>query len=142
MYLTPNFDKFTVPSYIGTQSSSAFIRIINAWELRSAARAELKKHSPVVDADGLYQDADQAFAALENVLKRKNRMADAENRAPSLLEATAFAYLFLLLETLYTAWADTRLVDVVRKYPELEKVEVALNASHFGALKPPQLYLR
>jgi metaxin len=140
MYLTPNFEKFTVPSYIGTQSSSSFIRVINAWELRSAARAELKKHYPLVDEEGLYLEADQAFAALDNVLKRKSKIHSSGK--PSLLEATAFAYLFLLLETPYGAWADTRLVDLVKKYPNLEKLEVALNASHFGALKPPQLYLQ
>ena len=115
MYLTTNFDRFTVPSYIGTQSSSSFIRVINAWELRKAAGTELSKHTPLVDVDGLYLEADEAFAALDSLMTRKEKH-DAVGK-PSLLEATLFAYLFLLLETPYSFWADTRLVDIVRKYP-------------------------
>jgi metaxin len=138
MYLTPNFEKFTVPSYIDTQSSSSFIRIINAWELRSAASAELEKHTPLVDVDGLYLEADEAYAALDNLMSRMQSSKSGEK--PSLLEATLFAYLFLLLETPYSSWADSRLVDIVRKYPNLRKREASLNASHFGTLRPPKLY--
>ena len=139
MYLTPNFDALTVPSYIGSQSASAIVNILSAWELRQAARRELLKHSPKIDAESLYEDADRAFRALDNIMKRK-REQNAPG-GPSLLEASLFSYLFLLLELPREKWADRRLVDLLMKYPGLVALEKTMRKD-FMILEPPSIYGR
>jgi metaxin len=121
MYLTPNFDALTVPSYIKSQSASVIVNILSSWELRQAARNELLKHSPRIDEESLYEDADRAFRALDSVMKRKQEQ-NVPGR-PSLLEASLFSYLFLLLELPREKWADGRLVDLLMKYPGLVALE-------------------
>jgi metaxin len=138
MYLTPNFDAFTVPSYIGSQSSSAIVNILSAWELRRAAKRELLKHSPKIDEESLYEDADRAFRALDNIMKRRQEH-NAPGR-PSLLEASLFSYLFLLLELPQEKWADRRLVDLLMKYPGLVSLEKTMKKDF--KLEPPSIYSR
>ena len=139
MYLTPNFDILTVPSYIGSQSSSAIVSILSAWELKQAARSELLKHSPKIDEESLYEDADRALCALDNIMKRRQEQ-NAPGR-PSLLEASLFSYLFLLLELPQEKWADRRLVDLLMKYPALVVLEKTMK-KEFMILDPPSIYSR
>jgi metaxin len=139
MYLTPNFEALTVPSYIGSQSSSAVVNILSAWELRQAARHELEKHSPKIDPESLYEDADRAFCALDNLMTRK-RQQNTPGR-PSLLEASLFSYLFLLLELPQDKWADGRLVELLRKYPGLVALGRTMKKD-FMILEPPAIYGR
>src|ERR1700760_4089542 len=115
MYLTPNFETITVPSYIGAQSSSPFIRFISQWELRREAKRELLKVGPKIDVEGLYAAAELSFNALDNIIGRRRRIA--ATGKPSLLEATLFSYLFLLLELPADRWADHRLVDFIPANP-------------------------
>jgi metaxin len=137
MYLTPNFDVLTVPSYIGSQSSSTIVNMLSAWELKRAARRELSKHSPKIDEESLYADADRAFSALDNIMKRK-REHNTPGR-PSLLEASLFSYLFLLLELPQENWANRRLVDLLMKHPGLVSLEKRMKED-FKILEPPLIY--
>jgi metaxin len=139
MYLTPNFDILTVPSYIGSQSSSAIVNLLSAWELKQAARSELLKQSPKIDEESLYEDADRALCALDNIMKRRQEQ-NAPGR-PSLLEASLFSYLFLLLELPQEKWADRRLVDLLMKYPGLVALEKSMK-KEFMILDPPSIYSR
>ncbi|KAF2666957.1 hypothetical protein BT63DRAFT_457915 [Microthyrium microscopicum] len=137
MYLSPNFEAFTAPSYIHSQTNSSVVRITSSWELQKAAREDLMKSSPRIDVEGLYASADRAFFALDNLLKRKRRMV-ADVSAPSLLEATLFSYLFLLLELPLDRWLDNRLPEIARKYPELVELENTLKKQY--GLQPPAIY--
>jgi hypothetical protein len=137
MYLTPNFYTFTVPCYIGGQSASSFIQFISAWELRREARLELLKYKPKVDVEGLYAAAELALCSLDNLIGRRKRI-DTEGK-PSLLEATLFAYLFLLLELPLQKWADPRLVELVRKHSNLVAWEKHMSKV-FGKFQPPGIY--
>jgi hypothetical protein len=137
MYLTPNFEAFTVPSYIIAQSTSLFIRFISQWELRREARRELLKVGPKIDIEELYAAAEVAFSALDNVIGRRRRLATTGK--PSLLEATLFSYLFLLLELPQDKWIDHRLVSIVRSKPTLVAWEAEIKPD-FGNLKPPGIY--
>lgn len=137
MYLTPNFETITVPSYIGAQSSSPFIRFISQWELRREAKRELLKVGPKIDVEGLYASAKLSFNALDNIIGRRRRLV--ATGKPSLLEATLFSYLFLLLELPSDKWSDHRLVDLVRANPTLVAWEAEMKLE-FGNLNPPRIY--
>jgi hypothetical protein len=137
MYLTPNFHTLTVPCYIGGQSTSSFIQFISAWELRREARLELLKDKPKIDVEGLYAAAELALLSLDNLMSRQKRIESEGN--PSLLEATLFGYLFLLLELPLDKWADSRLVELVRKHATLVNWEKEMRQV-FGNFQPPGIY--
>jgi metaxin len=138
MYLTPNFYKYTSPSYIGSQTASMFVNLISAWELRREARKELEKYKPKVDADSIYASAQLAFSALNNIMSRKVRLTTAGK--PSLLEATLYAYLYLLLELPLESWPDSRLVEILRENKALVRWQSDMR-EEFGNLQPPGIYV-
>jgi metaxin len=144
MNLTQNFSRITVPLYIHTQSASMFVRTISAFELRRAAQAELAKYPPAIDeTSGQYIDAERAFFALENLIKRKRKLAkkgESKEWHPTLLEANLFSYLFLLLELPEEKWADDRLVKCLKEgFPGLV-AEVGRWKEDIGELKRPEVY--
>lgn len=77
-----------------------------------AAEQELLKFSPVIFADALYNQAADAFAALETLLGKDDWFFGASG--PGLFDASVFAYTHLLLdEKLGKGWLDTRLRDAL-----------------------------
>lgn len=92
------------------------MRLANARTLQNAARAELLKHSAVVNAEDLYRQADEAFAALEMLLGDQEWFFGASG--PGLFDASVFAYTHLLLEEGLAGkeegWVDCRMRDAVR----------------------------
>jgi hypothetical protein len=137
MYLTANFYTYTVPSYISVHSTSPFIRWFNAWELRREARRELLKYTPKIDVEGLYAAAELALMSFASIIDRRKHAAG--KGKPSLLEATLFSYLFLLLELPHGRWADARLVELVHKHQTLVTWEADMKPV-FGHLEPPGIY--
>lgn len=111
MYLTPNFERFTIPCYVDPQSSSSFVRAICAWDLRKAAETELLKHYSKIDQQSLYNEAREAFQAL-NQYCAENTKGNAGSK-PTVLDATLFAYTDLLWCIEYECWADSELIDIL-----------------------------
>lgn len=136
MYLTPNFELLTIPSYITSQSTSPFIRAVTSRELRSSAEKALLQYKPIISEHTIYFEAEEAFKALATYLKEQ---MDAGKAPTTLLDAAVFSYVYLLLELQYEIWADTRLVDVVRKFKALREHRDAIQKSHFRA-RPPGLW--
>ncbi|KAF2838163.1 hypothetical protein M501DRAFT_936244 [Patellaria atrata CBS 101060] len=118
LYLTSNFHTIVVPLYVDPSSTNPLVRMAIAHELRSAAETELLKHSVVIDAELIYQQAEEALIALESVLGNSEWFFGA--RAPRLFDAAIFAYTHLLLdEKLGNGWAEVRMSRIVRKHGRL-----------------------
>jgi len=136
MYLTPNFEKITVHCYINNQSTSPIIQTFSARELRNAAREELLKYRPVIDESAIYLEAEQALKALAEYVTGH---IESDQKPTSVLDATVFAYTYLLLELEHRVWADKRLINIVRKFDGLRKHKDAIRKNHFRA-RPPSLW--
>jgi metaxin len=135
MYLTPNFEKLTVPCYIHPQSSSALVAYFTTRDLHLAAQTELQKYSPIIDERAVYAEAEEAFKALDVYFKQaKGR--DAERKPTTLLDAAVFSYTFLLLELNKEAWADGRLASLVRGCGGLVEHKEEIRKSYFRARVP------
>ncbi|UPX15023.1 uncharacterized protein EKO05_0005491 [Ascochyta rabiei] len=112
IYLSHNFTSIAEPLYILPTSSNPFVRLTIARELRLAAEKELLKHLAVISAETLYNQAEEAFTALESLLGDDEWFFGAER--PSLFDASVFAYTHLLLDHgLGKGWLDTRLRDTL-----------------------------
>lgn len=135
MYLTPNFELFTVPCYINTQSSSPIVRAMNTYELRKAAEMELLKYSPKIDRQSLYDEARHAFRALNWYCNNKFYVLD--DRNPTLLDAAIFAYTCLLWDIDYGCWADNELVTILHESEWILKVYDLLFQEHGLVSKLP-----
>jgi metaxin len=140
MNMTGNFTQITAKAYIHTQSQSYFVRTISGYELKAAAKAELKKSSSAVDGNGRYVEAEHAFSALQNLLKRRRDSGLRKGALPTYLEASLFAYMFLLLEIPTEKWADSRLVKTLRKFPGLVEETNMMNQEWFGMVEKPEIY--
>jgi metaxin len=112
IYLSQNSTSTAEPLYILPTSGNPFVRLTIARELRSAAEKELLKFSTVINAETLYNQAEEAFAALETLLGKDDWFFGASG--PGLFDASVFAYTHLLLdEGLGKGWLDTRLRDAL-----------------------------
>lgn len=88
------------------------MRLSIARDLRAAAEAELLKYSTVINEETLFNQADEAFAALDKLLGGDEWFFGAQR--PGLFDASVFAYTHLLLdEGLGRGWVDGRLRDRV-----------------------------
>ncbi|KAL8950788.1 MAG: hypothetical protein Q9222_003195 [Ikaeria aurantiellina] len=100
LYLTPaNFDGVARPLYIEPVTSTSAVRFALTRTLQSAALGEIIKAStsPVVDLDALYQESDNAFSALSDLLGNNDWFFGEES--PGLLDAAVFGYTYLLCDS-------------------------------------------
>ncbi|KAF2825821.1 hypothetical protein CC86DRAFT_382811 [Ophiobolus disseminans] len=112
IYLSHNSTSIAEPLYILPTSSNPFVRLTIAQELRAAAEKELAKFSTVINAETLYNQAEEAFTALETLLGKDDWFFGAAR--PGLFDASVFAYTQLLLDDgLGKGWLDTRLRDAL-----------------------------
>ncbi|KAF2632971.1 hypothetical protein BU25DRAFT_427750 [Macroventuria anomochaeta] len=112
IYLSHNFTSIAEPLYILPTSSNPFVRLTIARELRLAAEKELLKFSAIVSAETVYNQAEEAFTALDSLLGDNEWFFGAEN--PGLFDASVFAYTHLLLDDgLGKGWLDARLRDAL-----------------------------
>ena len=112
VYLSQNFATIAEPLYILPTSRNSFVRLTISRELRLAAEAELVKFSSIISDETLYNQADEAFAALETLLGKDDWFFGAQR--PGLFDASVFAYTHLLLDDkLGKGWVDTRLRDAL-----------------------------
>jgi metaxin len=117
MYLTPNFERFTVPCYINSQTSSSVVRAVSARELRRAAETELLKHCPIIDQQTIYNEAKLAFRALNQW--SIERIKEVHTSEATLLDAAVLAYVILLWYIDGECWADAELVDILKENEDL-----------------------
>ncbi|KNG47849.1 mitochondrial outer membrane protein [Stemphylium lycopersici] len=112
IYLSSNTATIAEPLYILPTSRNPFVRLSIARDLRAAAEAELLKYSTVINEETLFNQADEAFAALDKLLGGDEWFFGAQR--PGLFDASVFAYTHLLLdEGLGRGWVDGRLRDRV-----------------------------
>lgn len=112
IYLSNNFTSIAEPLYILPTSSNPFVRLTIARELRLAAEKELLKFPTIVSAETLYNQAEEAFTALDSLLGDDAWFFGTEN--PGLFDASVFSYTHLLLDDkLGKGWLDTRLRDTL-----------------------------
>ena len=96
-------------------------------QLRTAAEAELRKHSATIDIDDLYSEAVKAFEALSLLLDEDDWFFGDE---PSLFDASVFAYTHLLLDE-KMGWKEKRLVRAVRNRRNLVRHRDRLLVRYF-----------
>jgi metaxin len=131
IYLSHNATSIAEPLYILPTSGNPFVRLTIARELRSAAEKELHKFSTVVNAETLYNQAEEALAALETLLGNNNWFFGASG--PGLFDASVFAYTHLLLDNdLGKGWMDTRLRDALMSRKRLIMHRDRIFASYFS----------
>ncbi|KAH6642280.1 hypothetical protein C7974DRAFT_430770 [Boeremia exigua] len=112
IYLSNNFTSIAEPLYILPTSSNPLVRLTTARELRLAAEKELLKFSAVINAETLYNQAEEAFTALDSLLGDNKWFFGAES--PGLFDASVFAYTHLLLDDgLGKGWLDTHLRETL-----------------------------
>ncbi|KAL6703546.1 hypothetical protein ACN47E_009571 [Coniothyrium glycines] len=130
IYLSPNFTTIAESLYIVSASSNPFVRLAIARELQLAAEKELLKFSPIINAETLYSQAGEAFAALETLLGKDKWFFGASG--PGLFDASVFAYTHLLLEeSLGRGWADTCLRDALMSRTHLITHRDRILTNHF-----------
>lgn len=107
-----------MPNYLNRASSSPFVRLSSAYELQTAAAAEIRKYSTVTDAEGIYSDAKDAIDALETLLGQEEWFFG--KTEAGLFDAAVFAYTQLLLDDEQDiVWKDERLRSLVLNKPGL-----------------------
>jgi metaxin len=112
IYLSNNFTSIAEPLYILPTSGNPFVRLTIARDLRLAAEKELLKFSSIISAETLYNQAEEAFTALDSLLGESEWFFGADT--PGLFDASVFAYTHLLLDDrLGKGWLDTRLRDTL-----------------------------
>ncbi|KAL5119974.1 hypothetical protein ACEQ8H_002072 [Pleosporales sp. CAS-2024a] len=130
IYLSPNATSIAEPLYILPASANPLVRLTIARELRSAAEQELLKFSAVINADTLYNQAEEAFAALESLLGKDDWFFGAPR--PGLFDASVFAYTHLLLDGgLGKGWLDTRLRDALMSRKRLTSHRIRIFTTYF-----------
>ncbi|KAF1921345.1 hypothetical protein BDU57DRAFT_438513 [Ampelomyces quisqualis] len=118
IYLSRNSTSIAEPLYILPTSGNPFVRLTVARELRQAAEKELLKFSAAINAESLYNQAEEAFVALETLLGKEDWFFSASR--PGLFDASVFAYTHLLLDDrLGKGWLDTRLRDALKSRKRL-----------------------
>jgi metaxin len=130
LYLSPaNFSSVAYPLYILPTSTNLLVRLSLSHTLRTAATAELLKHSPVIDANDLYSEADKAFEALSSLLGNDDWFFGETH--PTLFDASVFAYTQLLLDE-RMQWTDGKLPAALRRRGNLVEHRERVLARYFG----------
>jgi metaxin len=131
IYLSQNSTSIAEPLYILPASSNPFVRLTIARELRQAAEKELLKFSTVITAETLYNQAEEAFTALETLLGKDDWFFGASK--PGLFDASVFAYTHLLLDdNLGKGWLDTRLRDTLMSRKRLISHRNRITSTYFS----------
>ncbi|KAH7356848.1 hypothetical protein BKA65DRAFT_579945 [Rhexocercosporidium sp. MPI-PUGE-AT-0058] len=130
LYLEPlNFSAVAYPLYVASTSSNPIVRASISHQLRNAAEAELLKHTPVIDTDDLYSEADKAFEALSILLGEDSWFFG--NDKPALFDASVFAYTQLLLDD-DLGWKEKKLCRALRVRDNLVQHRERLLVRYYG----------
>lgn len=118
-----------MPLYITPASTNPLVRLSLSQTLRSAAAAELLKHTPVIDANDLHSEADKAFEAL-SLLLGTNEWFFSSN-TPTLFDASVFAYTHLLLDE-GLQWKEGKLSAALRRRGNLVEHRERIVAMYYA----------
>ena len=130
LYLVPpNFNAVAFPLYIAPSTTNYLVRLSLAHQLRAAAEGELTKLSARIDAEAIYQGSDKAFGALSELLAGEDYYFG--ERKPGLFDASVFAYTNVILDDGLN-WKDTRMVDGLRRYPNMVEHRERIFEAYFG----------
>lgn len=77
---------------------------------------ELLKHTAVIDVETLYEECDNAFSALSELLGDDEYFFSEEQ--PGLFDASVFAYTHLLLDE-EIEWQEKRMVQQLQEHANL-----------------------
>lgn len=130
LYLEPsNFSAVAHPLYVASTSSNLVVQASISHQLRTAAQAELSKHTSIIDAADLYSEADKAFEALSTLLGDDEWFFD--NEKPALFDASVFAYTHLLLDN-KLGWKEEKLCRALRQRENLVQHRQRLLVKYYG----------
>ena len=124
-----NFSEVANPLYVAPTSSNALVQASISHQLRTAAEAELLKHSSTIDAADLYSEADKAFEALSTLLGDDEWFFGNEKAA--LFDASVFAYTHLLLDK-KLGWKEDKLCRALRQRENLVQHRQRLLVRYYG----------
>ncbi|KAI9367809.1 hypothetical protein BJX61DRAFT_268085 [Aspergillus egyptiacus] len=113
-----NFNAVARPLYVNPTTTNSAVRCVIASQLQQAARDELLKISPYIDASALEAEAAEAFEALSALLGNKLHFFDRPH--PGLFDASVFAYTHLILDQ-KMGWKYNRLEQLLRQHENLVK---------------------
>ncbi|RDW89859.1 putative mitochondrial outer membrane protein (Sam35) [Aspergillus mulundensis] len=111
-----NFGAVARRLYVDPSTTNAAVRAALAAQLQQAARDELLKSSPYIDASALEAEAAEAFEALSTLLGQKDYFFDRPN--PGLFDASVFAYTHLILDE-KMGWKYNRLQQLLSQHKNL-----------------------
>ena len=97
--------------------------------MQRAAETELLKHTPTIDTDDLYSEAEKAFEALSTLLGEDPWFFG--NDKPALFDASVFAYTQLLLDD-RMGWKEEKLCKALKARGNLVKHRERLLVRYFG----------
>ncbi|TVY43727.1 Metaxin [Lachnellula subtilissima] len=124
-----NFSAVAYHLYVSPTSSNPLVRASISHQLRSAAEAELLKHTAIIDTDDLYSEADKAFEALSILLGEDSWFFGTSQ--PTLFDASIFAYTQLLLDD-ELGWQEKKLCRALRRRANLVQHRERLLVRYFG----------
>ncbi|KAK5683551.1 phosphatidylserine decarboxylase [Elasticomyces elasticus] len=135
LYLQPSNASLLHDLYRRPCSSNPFVQMTIAHQLRSAAMSEILKSNPssspshpTIDEAEIMGDAEEAFAALAELLGGKEWFFGVEK--PALFDASVHAYLELLIGK-GMQWKENRLGEMVKKYEGLVKHRERVKEMYF-----------
>ena len=123
-----NYKTVAWPLYCSSASSSYLVQAALGSQLQSAAQEELLKSYSVINPDELYDRAADALQALATQLGDNEFFFGAKE--PGLFDASVFAYVYLLLDE-NMRWANSDLIDHLRKHPNLVEHRERLVSRYF-----------
>ncbi|KAL2854135.1 hypothetical protein BJX68DRAFT_39839 [Aspergillus pseudodeflectus] len=111
-----NFEAVARRLYVDPSTADPIVRTVLAAQLQQAARDELLKSSPYIDASALEAEAAEAFEALSTLLGDNIHFFNRPN--PGLFDANVFAYTHLILDSKMD-WKYNRLEQLLSQHENL-----------------------
>ncbi|KAL4977374.1 hypothetical protein BDW66DRAFT_39511 [Aspergillus desertorum] len=111
-----NFEAVARRLYVDPSTTNTAVRAALAAQLQQAARDELLKSSPYIDAGALEAEAAEALEALSTLLGDKDYFF--ERPKPGLFDASVFAYTHLILDQ-KMGWKYNRLQQVLSQFKNI-----------------------
>ncbi|KAM5468458.1 hypothetical protein MferCBS49748_003505 [Microsporum ferrugineum] len=123
-----NFESIAGKAYVNPSTTNPAVRMALAYQLREAARSQLQRASPYIDADDLLAEAKSAFCALSVVLGSDDFFFG--RAKPGLFDASVFAYTHLILDQTL-GWQRNPLATYLSRHENLVQHRQRLLDTYF-----------
>ncbi|KAM5472316.1 hypothetical protein MauCBS54593_002907 [Microsporum audouinii] len=123
-----NFESIAGKAYVNPSTTNPAVRMALAYQLREAARSQLQRASPYIDADDLLAEAKSAFCALSVVLGNDDFFFG--RAKPGLFDASVFAYTHLILDQTL-GWQRNPLATYLSRHENLVQHRQRLLDTYF-----------